>query len=75
MLRKNHADLRLFIKASYALDSPQSLRKNAGDDLGRGTGRLWSDCMVERVAGRRHERNAAGTLRAVHTRGRRAPTI
>lgn len=75
MLRESHVGLRSFTKAAYALDSPQSLRKNAGDDPGRGADGLWSDRMVEGVAGRRRGGGATGTLRIVWTRSRRARTI
>jgi hypothetical protein len=75
MLRKCHVDLRSFTKAAYALDSPQSLRKNADDDLGRGADGLWSDRMAESAARRRRGNGATGILRTVWTRGRRARTI
>ena len=65
MLRKSHVDLQPFTNAAYALDSPQSLRKNAGDDPGCGADGLLIDRIAKSVARRRHRNDAAGTLRTV----------
>jgi len=65
MLRKSHVDLRPSTNAAYALDSPQSVRKNAGDDPGRGADGLWSDRMVGSVARRGCWNDATETLRTV----------